>query len=103
MSISTKIKFNLSFESLCKSHVWIISELLDTSLDRFYKKAFKLKIEIPELFMSKVAYAVLKGLEFMRSQNLMHRDIKPSNILLNYDGDIKLCDFGISGNFLILH
>ena len=27
----------------------------------------------------------------------MHRDIKPSNILLNYTGEIKLCDFGISG------
>ncbi len=76
---------------------------MDTSLDRFYKKAFKLKIEIPEVFLSKVAYAVLKGLEFMRSQNLMHRDIKPSNILANYNGNIKLCDFGISGKKITLN
>jgi serine/threonine protein kinase len=27
----------------------------------------------------------------------MHRDIKPSNILINASGEIKVCDFGISG------
>jgi hypothetical protein len=26
---------------------------------------------------------------------LVHRDVSPQNVLLSYDGDIKLCDFGI--------
>ena len=30
----------------------------------------------------------------------MHRDIKPSNILVNGRGEIKLCDFGISGRLV---
>jgi len=30
----------------------------------------------------------------------MHRDIKPSNILVNSKGQIKLCDFGVSGELV---
>lgn len=30
----------------------------------------------------------------------MHRDIKPSNILTDYMGNVKLCDFGISGKLI---
>lgn len=32
--------------------------------------------------------------------NIIHRDVKPSNILLHSRGDIKLCDFGISGQLI---
>lgn len=28
---------------------------------------------------------------------MIHRDVKPSNILINRNGDVKMCDFGISG------
>ena len=30
----------------------------------------------------------------------MHRDVKPSNILVNSGGEIKICDFGVSGQLI---
>ena len=29
--------------------------------------------------------------------SVIHRDVKPSNILINREGSVKMCDFGISG------
>ena len=31
---------------------------------------------------------------------MIHRDVKPSNILINRDGQVKICDFGISGHLV---
>lgn len=31
-----------------------------------------------------------------QQMELVHRDVSPQNVLISYDGDIKLCDFGIA-------
>jgi len=40
---------------------------------------------------------VVNALEYLHCEGIIHRDVKPSNILLNRAGEIKLCDYSISG------
>ncbi|XP_075954273.1 dual specificity mitogen-activated protein kinase kinase 2b [Anarhichas minor] len=67
------------------------------SLDQVLKEAKR----IPEEILGKVTIAVLRGLVYLREKHqIMHRDVKPSNILVNSRGEIKLCDFGVSGQLI---
>ena len=38
---------------------------------------------------------VLRGLEYLHSQNIVHSDLKPENILATTRGIIKIADFGV--------
>uniref|UniRef100_A0A1L8DMH8 mitogen-activated protein kinase kinase n=1 Tax=Nyssomyia neivai TaxID=330878 RepID=A0A1L8DMH8_9DIPT len=67
------------------------------SLDLILKRAGR----IPEAILAKITCAVLKGLSYLRDKHaIMHRDVKPSNILVNSSGEIKICDFGVSGQLI---
>lgn len=40
-------------------------------------------------------------MSYLRDKHaIMHRDVKPSNILVNSAGEIKICDFGVSGQLI---
>lgn len=63
------------------------------SLDRLLKKSGP----FPENVVRYVNASVVNALVYLKGINVTHRDIKPSNILLNKDGEIKVCDFGVCG------
>ncbi|KAG7171813.1 Dual specificity mitogen-activated protein kinase kinase 7-like [Homarus americanus] len=80
------------------SDVWICMELMATCLDKLTKRY---KQPIPEPILGKISVATLKALHYLKeSHGVIHRDVKPSNILLDERGNIKLCDFGISGRLV---
>ena len=52
--------------------------------------------KFPDRLASRVIKQVIEALEYCHENGVIHRDIKPENILLSYDGQIKLSDFGWS-------
>ncbi|XP_063455242.1 dual specificity mitogen-activated protein kinase kinase 3 isoform X2 [Pan paniscus] len=78
--------------------VWICMELMDTSLDKFYRKVLDKNMTIPEDILGEIAVSIVRALEHLHSKlSVIHRDVKPSNVLINKEGHVKMCDFGISG------
>ncbi|KAK2463919.1 hypothetical protein APHAL10511_004091 [Amanita phalloides] len=83
---------------LADPNICICMEYMDkTSFDGIYKKIGAIDIAV----VAKVALNVLEGLTYLYDvHRIIHRDIKPSNILCNSQGEIKLCDFGVSGELI---
>jgi len=76
--------------------VYICMEYMDGgSVDKIYGDG------VPEGVLQKITLATVQGLKALKEDhNIIHRDVKPTNILVNTRGDIKICDFGVSGNLV---
>ncbi|KAI0322402.1 kinase-like domain-containing protein [Amylostereum chailletii] len=83
---------------LSDPNICICMEFMDKgSLDGIYKRIGAIDIDV----VARVALAVLEGLTYLYDvHRIIHRDIKPSNILFNSKGQIKICDFGVSGELI---
>ncbi|KAL5112087.1 Cyclin-dependent kinase-like 1 [Taenia crassiceps] len=44
----------------------------------------------------RITWQILLGINFCHQSSCIHRDIKPENILINSQGEVKLCDFGFA-------
>ena len=55
---------------------------------------------MPNIYKAKVfTQRIVETVAYLHSMNIVHRDIKTDNILLSKElDDVKLCDFGVSGN-----
>jgi TonB family protein len=87
------------------SSYYIAMELIDgqdlkSILRRSEERGQPIPVELALFIGSKIAsaldYAHRKRGFDDKELGLVHRDVSPQNVLISYEGDIKLCDFGIA-------
>lgn len=74
------------------------------NLEEFHFKHLSLGISIPVELAVFIVSRVCRGLAYAHTKcdiegrplNIVHRDVNPKNIMLAYEGDVKLTDFGIA-------
>lgn len=76
--------------------VFMVMEYMEYDLKgliQTMKRPFSI-VEIKSLMMK-----LLKGVKYLHDNWVLHRDLKTSNILLNKEGELKICDFGLSRHY----
>jgi len=79
----------------CEGSIYIAMEYMDGGS---LADLLKMCGTISERILAHITAQVLKGLSYLhKTLHLVHRDIKPSNLLFSTNGDVKIADFGVSG------
>ena len=97
---STPVDYIVRFHGYARRtfEAWIVMEVMDSCFGKLSTKLAKLgNTGVPENIIGALTAAVVKALHHLKTNHRMiHRDVRPTNILINQQGNIKLCDFGIS-------
>lgn len=73
-------------------------------LNALLRRCAKQRVALPIEFSLFIVMEVLRALSYAHTSTdeqgesigLVHRDVSPSNILISFDGEVKVCDFGIA-------
>lgn len=80
-----------SFET--EQHIVYVMEVCGGGdLLTYVRRRRKLKEDLAKF----VFRQLIQGISYVNSKRVLHRDIKLDNILLTSEGDVKICDFGVS-------
>jgi serine/threonine protein kinase len=84
---------------------YIVMEYVDgLNLETYIRAHLKKRVPLPLELGAFIASRVCRGLDYAHLRTdregiqlgIVHRDISPKNVLLNYEGVVKITDFGIA-------
>ncbi|GAB2266242.1 hypothetical protein Dimus_001262 [Dionaea muscipula] len=85
------LKFYAWYET--SAHFWLV---LEYCVGGDFLKLLQQDTQLPEDSIHDLALDIVAALQFLHSNGIIYCDLKPSNILLDENGHIKLCDFGLA-------
>jgi serine/threonine kinase 3 len=81
--------------------LWILMEFCEAGSIKDIMHVAQTSLEEDQI--AYIFRQALIGLDYLHQKRIIHRDIKAANILMNFEGNIKIADFGVSTNMDTLH
>lgn len=89
--------YRKKFTTMQSDEVWFILELCEAGpVIDIIKSLQTINKRVSEEHIAYILSETAKAVLHLHENNVIHRDIRGSNILMTKDGQIKLCDFGLS-------
>jgi serine/threonine-protein kinase len=80
-----------------QDHLFIAMEYVEGfDLNSLLRQCTENSVGLPAQHALGIVADVLEGLDYAHRAGIVHRDVSPSNVLISYEGEVKLCDFGIA-------
>ncbi|MDB4985240.1 MAG: serine/threonine protein kinase [Myxococcaceae bacterium] len=85
--------------------LFIVMEYVEGyDLNQLLRAVSRAKLGLPAEFALLIVRETLRALDYAHrlkdavghTLGLVHRDVSPSNVLISFEGEVKLCDFGIA-------
>ena len=88
------------------SYYVVLDYVYGVDLEKLIKKCNDINVKVPWKIATFICMCVLKAIDYAnriardtvtgKSYGIVYRDISPSNVLLSFNGNVKLSDFGIA-------
>eukprot|EP00898_Chlorokybus_atmophyticus_P000048 jgi/Chlat1/1043/Chrsp110S01535 len=95
LSHTNVLRFYAWYET--SNHLWLI---LEYCVGGDLLSLLKQDVKLPETSVYEFASDLVTALQYIHAQGIIYADLKPSNILLDENGCLKLCDFGLARRVL---